>query len=94
VDTDLPLGVGGFSGLNHFEEVFMSTPIVLITGALTGIGRATALAYAREGAKIRRSGAARIVIDIGAFWNGLPALRAGQLVCLMASVSPHPPRVI
>jgi hypothetical protein len=42
----------------------------------------------------RRGGAARIVIDIGAFWNGLPALRAGPLVCLMASVSPHPPRVI
>jgi NAD(P)-dependent dehydrogenase (short-subunit alcohol dehydrogenase family) len=34
----------------------MSTPIVLITGALSGIGRATALAYAREGAKIVVSG--------------------------------------
>ena len=30
----------------------MTTPVVLITGALTGIGRATALAFAREGAKI------------------------------------------
>ena len=28
----------------------MSNPIVLITGALTGIGRATALAFARDGA--------------------------------------------
>ena len=27
----------------------MGTPVVLITGALTGIGRAAALAFAREG---------------------------------------------
>ena len=34
----------------------MSTPVVLITGALTGIGRATAIAFAREGARIVISG--------------------------------------
>jgi len=34
----------------------MSTPVILITGALTGIGRATALAFAREGATVVVSG--------------------------------------
>jgi NAD(P)-dependent dehydrogenase (short-subunit alcohol dehydrogenase family) len=34
----------------------MTTPVVLITGALTGIGRATALAFANEGAQIVVSG--------------------------------------
>jgi NAD(P)-dependent dehydrogenase (short-subunit alcohol dehydrogenase family) len=31
-------------------------PVVLITGALTGIGRATAVAFAQEGARIVLSG--------------------------------------
>ena len=34
----------------------MSHPVVLITGALTGIGRATAIAFAKEGAKFIVSG--------------------------------------
>ena len=34
----------------------MATPVVLITGALTGIGRATAVAYARQGANLIVSG--------------------------------------
>ena len=34
----------------------MNQQVVLITGALTGIGRATAIAFAREGARIVVSG--------------------------------------
>ena len=34
----------------------MTSPVVLITGALTGIGRATALAFAHEGAQLVVSG--------------------------------------
>jgi NAD(P)-dependent dehydrogenase (short-subunit alcohol dehydrogenase family) len=34
----------------------MAHQVVLITGALTGIGRATAVAYARKGAKVVVSG--------------------------------------
>src|SRR5258706_7460910 len=34
----------------------MSSPVVLITGALTGIGRATAQAFARDGARVVVSG--------------------------------------
>ena len=30
----------------------MSNPVVLITGALTGIGRAAAVAFAKKGAKV------------------------------------------
>src|SRR6478735_8475193 len=34
----------------------MSTPVVLITGALSGIGRATAAAFAKNGASVVASG--------------------------------------
>jgi NAD(P)-dependent dehydrogenase (short-subunit alcohol dehydrogenase family) len=34
----------------------MSNPVVLVTGALTGIGRAAAIAFAREGARLVVSG--------------------------------------
>src|SRR5882762_7646580 len=34
----------------------MSNPVVLITGALTGIGRAAAIAFAKKGAKVVVSG--------------------------------------
>jgi NAD(P)-dependent dehydrogenase (short-subunit alcohol dehydrogenase family) len=34
----------------------MSKPVILITGALTGIGRATALAFAKNGARLVASG--------------------------------------
>src|SRR4051812_5433209 len=38
------------------KEEGMSKPVVLITGALTGIGRATALAFARNRARVVVSG--------------------------------------
>ncbi len=38
------------------REITMTSPVVLITGALTGIGRATALAFAHDGAKLAVSG--------------------------------------
>src|SRR6201984_2697089 len=44
-------GRGNFSRRNS-----MNTQVVLITGGLTGIGRATALAFAREGAHVVISG--------------------------------------
>src|ERR1700733_12046830 len=43
-------------GLQNKEEGKMSSPVVLITGALTGIGRATAMAFARERARVVVSG--------------------------------------
>jgi NAD(P)-dependent dehydrogenase (short-subunit alcohol dehydrogenase family) len=43
-------------GSNIKEAVDMSSPVVLITGALTGIGRATAQAFARDGARVVVSG--------------------------------------
>lgn len=45
----------------------MNAPVVLITGALTGIGRATAIAFAKEGAKLvvsgRRDDAGKALVD-------------------------------
>jgi NAD(P)-dependent dehydrogenase (short-subunit alcohol dehydrogenase family) len=50
----------------------MSNPVVLITGGLTGIGRAAAIAFAREGAKVvvagRREEAGKaLVLELCAF---------------------------
>jgi NAD(P)-dependent dehydrogenase (short-subunit alcohol dehydrogenase family) len=40
----------------HTDSPILSQSVVLITGALTGIGRATALAFAKEGSRIVVSG--------------------------------------
>jgi NAD(P)-dependent dehydrogenase (short-subunit alcohol dehydrogenase family) len=42
----------------------MSNPVVMITGALTGIGRATALDFAKEGATVVVSGGREAVREI------------------------------
>ena len=54
------------------EETAVSNPVVLITGGLTGIGRAAAIAFAREGAKVvvagRREEAGKaLVLELRAF---------------------------
>src|SRR4051812_30774197 len=36
----------------QIARITMSNPVVLITGALTGIGRAAAVAFAKKGAKV------------------------------------------
>src|SRR5260221_11709512 len=46
----------GLYSAGEKEKVPMSSPVVLITGALTGIGRAAAVIFAQEGARVVVSG--------------------------------------
>ena len=59
----------------------MSNPVVLITGGLTGIGRATALAFARTGARVVISGrradaGAAVAAELRAFGAEAEFIRA------------------
>src|SRR6202140_2294081 len=59
----------------------MTSPVVLITGALTGIGRATALAFAQEGAHLIVSGrrdeeGAKLVAELRKLGTEVEFLRA------------------
>src|SRR5438093_4235580 len=51
-----PLVMSSWHGLEIQGMGFMSSPVVLITGALTGIGRAAAVIFAQEGAHVVVSG--------------------------------------
>ena len=61
----------------------MRPPVILITGALTGIGRATALAFAKEGATVVVSG--RREVEGKAFENELRSLGA-EVAFVLADV--------
>src|SRR6267378_8262303 len=60
----------------------MTTPVVLITGALTGIGRATALATTQAGARLIEKGTLRMVIRTinGGTAMSLPVVRSRNVL--------------
>src|SRR6185312_5307040 len=49
-------GVGDPYAVRHITGAEMDDPVILITGALTGIGRAAVVAFAKQGAKVVVSG--------------------------------------
>ena len=66
----------------------MKDPVVLITGALTGIGRATALAFANEGGRIVASGRR----DAEGHGHALPGWRLQRVTGTFSRISTKTPR--
>jgi NAD(P)-dependent dehydrogenase (short-subunit alcohol dehydrogenase family) len=64
----------------------MSHPVILITGALTGIGRATALAFARSGARLAVAG--RRAAEGKALEAELKELGAQAFYCGTSAICP------
>jgi NAD(P)-dependent dehydrogenase (short-subunit alcohol dehydrogenase family) len=54
--TDLPPETAGCVKHRFIKEIIMSSSVVLITGALTGIGRAAAVSFAKAGHRLVVSG--------------------------------------
>ena len=78
---ELKLNNSGMAWFRRLEGNEMKTPVVLITGALSGIARATALAFARKGAKIVVSGrhddaGAALVTDLATAGSEAEFIRA------------------
>jgi NAD(P)-dependent dehydrogenase (short-subunit alcohol dehydrogenase family) len=63
------------------EGLAMSTPVVLITGALTGIGRETAIAFAKEGSRLvvagrRENAGQQLATELQALGSDVEFIRA------------------
>ena len=66
----------------------MKDPVVLITGALTGIGHAAALAFANEGGRIVASGRR----DAEGHGHALPGWRLERVTGTFSRISTKTPR--
>jgi NAD(P)-dependent dehydrogenase (short-subunit alcohol dehydrogenase family) len=94
VDHDIAIGaavaISSFSLTikSSSRRALMKDPVVLITGALTGIGRATALAFANEGGRIVASGRR----DAEGHGHVLPGRRLQRVTGTFSRISTKTPR--